>query len=228
MDKSFLFVVAHILLFFGLGFIPPASHLRKVLLLLIMACCLIAVRNPITRSFPAQIGEDYVIGFIFHASHFLCLVRLSPSPSWNGQQKSIWAFNQLLEARWGIAYIPPFQKSDPRYVPSRSKLFVSRLWTFAWSGTIAWCIKSLPLRTVPDDFYGVPNGFLHRFGEMEPREIIIRNYFFFAGMGSAYLTLLAAHSLVSCVALALGDSPQRWPPLFGSVADAYSLRRWYS
>lgn len=227
-DTIFLFAVAHFLLFVGLGYVAPASHVRKFLLLLIIACCLVSVRSPVAAWFPANIGHDYVIGFIFHASHYLCLARLAPSPKSTSSQKRAWSFNQLFEARWGIAYIPPFKEGSPEYVPSRSTLFISRLWDFTWTSGLIWFIILFPLNTDPVDFSGVPNGYLHRISEMQPREIVIRHYLFFSGIGSAYLVLRAAHSLITCIALAFGDSPKGWPPLFGSLGDAYTVRRWYS
>lgn len=112
--------------------------------------------------------------------------------------------------------------------PRGTKLFVSGLWTFIWASGLVWLLDALQLKTDPSNFYGVPKGFLRRFSDLQSREMVIPNYFFFAGYGSAYLTPLAAHSLATCLALALGDTPEHWPPLFWSVGNAYTLRRWYS
>jgi len=77
------------------------------------------------------------------------------------------------------------------------------------------------------DFTSVPDGFLHRLGDVSPTEWVIRIYMTIVGKGAPYLALRAGHSLVSVLAITAGDSPERYPPLFGSIKEAYRVRRFY-
>jgi len=74
------------------------------------------VRSTITRSIPGEICGDYVIGFISHASHFLCLVRLSPPTGSTCRGRWARVIDQLFEARWGVSkkIISAFSKNSRR------------------------------------------------------------------------------------------------------------------
>ena len=228
LDSIFLFAVAHFLLFFGLVYVSPSSGLRPLVLLSIIICCLVSVRSPFVALVPGGIGGEYVIGFIFHSSHFLCLAELRPSRKWNASAQRSWGLNQIIHARWGIAYIPPFRRDDPGSIPSKRRLFLSRFWDLVWTTTVIYLWMLLPLDTNHADFLDVPNGYLRRLHEIDAREAIIRHYKAIFGYVIPYCTLRGAHSLATCIALSLGDSPERWPPLFGKLEDAYTVRRWFS
>lgn len=224
-DSIIPFVGAHFLLGYGLAYTEPSSFLRPVLILIIVCCCLISVRSTISQSVPAIVGNEYVIGFIFHASHFLCLAKLTP-PKTSGKHR--WTINQLFNARWGISYIPPFSESNKKFIPSRASLFLWRMFDIVWTVSAIYILETYSLNVVRSDFYHVPNGFLRRLSEVTPREVVVRIYMTIKGLAIPYCTLRAGHCMASCLALACGDSPERWPPLFGSIRDAYTIRRWYS
>ena len=65
------FFAAHALLGYGLACLDPVSRLRPFILCLIIACCLTSVRSSFAQRIPGMIGNDYVIGFVLHASNFL-------------------------------------------------------------------------------------------------------------------------------------------------------------
>ena len=226
-DSILPFVLAHFLLGYGLAYTPASSVKRPILLGLIVVCCLISVRSSIARRVPGLVGCEYVIGFIFHASHFLCLAGLSPPPRSKTSAKNAWALNQLFNPRWGIAYIPPFSTKDKLYVPSRLKLFLHRLWDAVWTVGVIYLLQTYQLNTVRED-YTVPSGFLRRLADVTPREWVVRIYMTVIGYLVPYCSLRAGHSIFTCLALALGDTPERWPPLFGSLSDAYTVRRFWS
>ncbi|MCJ1401037.1 hypothetical protein MMC11_004249 [Xylographa trunciseda] len=264
-DSILPFFGAHVLLAIGLGYTQPSSTVRPLLLLLIIAFCLISVRSTVSRSIPGEIGGEYVIGFIFHASHFLCLAKLSPPPKSTERGRWTWSTNQLFEARWGIStkILPSWPKrskdaipsiatdkdilaltsidkdtktarsstgpdSTRGLIPSRQAFLLRRTWDLAWTISIIWLLKSNRLLIYPDDITSVPHGFLHRLADITPREAFIRVYFTFLGWVIPYCTLRAGHSLAGCICVLCGDLPERWPPLFGSIGDAYTIRRFYA
>ncbi|MCJ1418677.1 hypothetical protein MMC32_005026 [Xylographa parallela] len=259
-DSILPFFGAHVLLAIGLGFTQPSSMVRPLILLVIVACCLTSVRSTISKSIPGEVGGEYVIGFIFHASHFLCLAKLSPPLKSTGRERWTWSTNQLFEARWGISpkILPSWPKRNKdavpsvvthgqdilvvksvdkntnetpsltSLVPSRQAFLLKRTWDLIWTVSIVWLLKSNKLLILPDDITSVPDGFLHRLDDITPREAFIRIYFTFLGWVLPYCTLRAGHSLTGCLSVLCGDSPERWPPLFGNIGEAYTVRRFYA
>ncbi|MCJ1284029.1 hypothetical protein MMC26_003360 [Xylographa opegraphella] len=259
-DSILPFVGAHVLLAIGLGYTHPSSAVRPLILLLIIACCLTSVRSTVSKSIPGEIGGEYVIGFIFHASHFLCLAKLSPPLKSTERERWTWSTNQLFEARWGISpkILPswpkrskddtssgvtdrqdiPVGKSTDKtteaspslasLIPSRREFLFKRTWDLVWTVSIIWLLKGNKLLIFPDDITSVPDGFLRRLADVTPREAFIRIYFTFLGWVLPYCTLRAGHSLTGCLSVLCGDSPERWPPLFGSIGEAYTVRRFYA
>ncbi|MCJ1413388.1 hypothetical protein MMC19_007493 [Ptychographa xylographoides] len=266
-DTIVPFFFAHLILASALGLTKPASGSRPYIVVLILACCLVSVRSSASRRVPGEIGGEYVIGFVFHASHFLCLVKLSPPEGLNWRDRYSWAVNQLFEARWGISpqILPAWgnnrrngsllsethqpgtglqqismkgetdnpspqaaREIDDDNVPSKRAFILARLWDLSWTVLALWFFGHFKLLIFPDDITSVPDGFLHRLGNISGREMAIRVYMTFLGLVTPYCTLRAAHSLASVLTVALGDLPKRWPPLFGSIGDAYTVRRFYA
>ena len=212
---------------YGTAVTPQHSLIRPLLLAVIIACCLISVRSTYALTFPGAVARDYIIGFIFHSSNFLVVSRTgSPPDVTTPWQRLRFAIDHITDARWGVTVFPPFDERSPRYVPSRGKLFVQRLMDCMVSIALAYYIENHSL-LLPSD-YIAPNGFLRRIHKVSARELAVRVYLTVIGSLIPYLALRAGHSFASCIALALGDSPERWPPLFGNFSDAYNLRRWYS
>ncbi|MCJ1378993.1 hypothetical protein MMC17_002092 [Xylographa soralifera] len=273
-DTIIPFIAAHIILGTALAYTLPLSPIRPIALLLIVFCCLVSVQSSISQSIPGAIGNDYVIGFIFHASHFLCLAKLSSPVSEHGSRdkRLEWTVNQLFEARWGISArnLPTWSKSRPIWtriilawksqmdkspskypqvqdksiatatisqsrplkningVPSKGNFLLERTWSLLWTVSMLYFIKSYPLNIFVDDFTHVPPGFLRRIFTVSDREMAIRIYFTVLGIAESYCTLSAAHSLASILAIVFGSSPSKWPPLFGDIKDAYTIRRYYA
>ncbi|MCJ1393532.1 hypothetical protein MMC18_006407 [Xylographa bjoerkii] len=265
-DSILPFFGAHILLAIGLGYTKPSSTVRSLILLLIIACCLISVRSTVSKSIPGEVGGEYVVGFIFHASHFLCLAKLVPPPKSTDRGRWTWSINQLFEARWGISpkILPSWPKRSKKaipsvasneqdslvvnsfdkdtktaplstgpdsykcLIPSTQAFLLGRTWDLVWTVSVVWLLKSNKLLISPDDITSVPDGFIRRLTDVTPREAFIRIYFTFLGWVLPYCTLRAGHSLAGCLSVLCGDLPERWPPLFGSIGAAYTVRRFYA
>ena len=230
-DSIIPFLVSHPLLFYGLGYTDTRSMQRYLLAALIIACCAVSARSTVAQAIPGLVGGEYAIGFAFHASHYLVLARLSPpypaSSSPSGRRA--WCFDQIFTARWGVAYIPPFDRKDPSRAPTRGPFFLSRLWDVAWTGAYIYLLHVYTLNIDLEDFITIPDGFLHRLDDVTAREIVVRLYVTFGGTIEVYCALRGLYSVASIVGVLLfGDTPARWPPLFGRLSDAYTLRRYYS
>jgi hypothetical protein len=81
----------------------------------------------------------------------------------------------------------------------------------------------LLLRAVPSDFFPDKQGLLPT---TTPRELCLRALFSYQWIWSNYLHLSGAHDLLAVffVTILRFDHPSEWPPIFGNLADARSLR----
>lgn len=91
---------------------------------------------------------------------------------------------------------------------------------------IIWLIEHYQLNITPQDFE-VPSGFLHCITTVSAREMIIRVYIYLTAVAVPYCTLTLAHNLAAILTIFCGDVPAKWPPLFGSIGDAYTVRRFW-
>lgn len=63
---------------------------------------------------------------------------------------------------------------------------------------------------------------------MTKRETLIRTWMVFHFVWSAWAVITGLHHALSIVFVGLGlDAPQDWPPLYGSVYQMYSIRRFW-
>lgn len=228
-DSILPFLFAHFVLLIGLRYTQPASPLRYFLQAIIFVCCFVSVRSTFALGIPGQVGGQYIFGMMMSSSHWMLLAGASAVTNASPGREWIWAVEMLFSARWGVSpkMLPPFRRNDRAYVPTRDWFLVTRSWDLIWTASAIYLINSYTLILYQSDFTMVPDGFLHRLPSVTPAEWAIRIYVTLLGKGKVYLTLRAGHSLVSIVAVAIGDSPERYPPLFGSFKEAYRVRRFY-
>ncbi|KAF7185922.1 Acetyltransferase aurG [Pseudocercospora fuligena] len=85
------------------------------------------------------------------------------------------------------------------------------------------------LRVQLDDFSAVHTTYFRRINQVTYHETLIRIIWTFLWALGPYLTLETAHALFSIlfVVVLRTDEPEEWPPLFGSISEAYNLRRFW-
>lgn len=220
-DQVYLFGVAHALLAYGLVNTKSTSQHRYTYLFLIAICCWNALQSPLIQSVPGGSGLLYTIGFVFHSAHFLCIARLTPPQ--NGPSPYLWALGQICDARWEIGLKPTFRK-----LPSKWEFILRRLFDIAWLSASLYMVMNYRLYIWPSDLLTVSDGFLTRFASISARELTIRVYLYVKSLYMSYASLRAAHATCSVIAVTCGGDPASWPPLFGSVVDAYTIRNYYS
>ena len=228
-DSILPFLSAHVILFLGLLYTQPSSPARFILQSIIVVFCFISVRSTFSLSIPGQAGGQYIYGMMMHSSHFMLLAKASPATHAEPGTTWKWAMDMLFSARWGVSpkMLPSFSRKDRSYVPAKGIFLLTRCWDLIWTVAVIYLIHRYPLNIYQDDFTTVPDGFLHRLASVTPREWAIRVYLTLRGKGEPYLALRAGHSIVSILAVAGGDLPERYPPLFGSIKEAYRVRRFY-
>jgi len=180
------------------------------------------VRSSIARSYPGGVGTDYIAAYIFHSSYLLWLTKRCPPPGLSTREKNLWALGECFGPRWAAPYVPSFT-----YVPTRRNVFLRRLWDALWTFALIRALEMSGSYLAYEDYHA-PHGLFRRIHDVTPREILLRVYFMIIGSAIPYCGLRLAHSLATCFALACGDDPKRWPPLFGSLGEAYTVRRYFS
>ena len=228
-DSVLPFYLSKIICFLALAYTSPTSIQRPAAVALVAICCLISVRSTVVSSIPGYIGAEYLVGFILHTNYWLCLAKLSPPSDRKSGTRIQWAFNQLFNPRWSISSsnLPPFDKRDPVRSPTKPTFLTQKLWDLAWTITLIYLFETYTPELYIEDFTEVSDGYLHRIFSVTPREITIRTYLAVASLSIPYLTLRAAHNIAGFLAVAFGDSPAGWRPLYGGIKEAYTMRRFY-
>ena len=229
-DSIVPFLIAHPILFIGLSYTQPSSPARFALQGIIFICCFISRFSTFSLSIPGQAGGQYIYGMMMQSSHFMLLAKATPSAYGKPGNELKWSMDMLFSARWGVSpkMLPAFRRKDKSYVPTRWRFLATRSWDLVWTVAMVYIINHYTLNIWQDDFTGVPDGFLRRLSSVTPRELAIRMYVAVVGKFEPYLALRAGHSLVSIIGVGvLSDDPKRYPPLFGSIKEAYRVRRFY-
>ena len=129
-----------------------------------------------------------------------------------------------------VKNVPPFSAVDPQYVPSRARFLVDKAVIFLF------CYMILDLATSgspqPDanainfSIRKVP--LFSRLATVSGEELVIRLVTTLGLWVSLYCVLQAGTSLYAFVFVALCiDQPRDWPPSFGSLREAYSVRQFW-
>lgn len=130
---------------------------------------------------------------------------------------------------WAVKNIPSFSKSNPAYVPSRS--------AFLLRNTLKCLIFGFILRATndlgnPQDnptlFSSARIPLLTRLGDVTMSEFETRILGVLGYWVVEYLFIDVLYSILACVTVALHITDvEAWPPVFGSVLDACSIRQFW-
>lgn len=128
---------------------------------------------------------------------------------------------------WEVKNVPPFNKNDPSYVPSKSIFLRNNILRVLISVTLLDLGRPSADTTKNAILFAeskVP--FFARLGSVTTEDVAMRFVTTLASVIITYLLFQAVHASSAVVTVTLGLSkPERWRPLFGDVSDAWSLRR---
>jgi hypothetical protein len=225
-------LVAHALLAVSLAFIPCQKiHLRSAISAIIAAICMETIRRCGREIYEETSYADYMFGMAFHTNCYLVLLNLSPpSTLKTAWEKLHWGVNALSFPRMGTK---PYRRDPPEttrrdFLLRRSILLVciGSLWLYIRDGNRFYPKNLGPEDWQPSKSYMTPqiiNGTL-TFRDLWFRALLCS----YAYSGSA-LCICGGHTICALIAVGVFNSPlQSWPPLFGDIRQAYTLRRWYS
>lgn len=231
---------AHLLALTLYPFLANRTIYRLGILALVGICCAISLKSVDKQAWWGIDFAQYTSGFMLNMNYFLFLRKgpksSSSSSSQAGRKRGggrlksfIEVQTALFNSRSGIAVkdLPSFRRGEPAYVPSKKEFLIQRSCTLAWAASAFLFAHARPLVLWHDDFASPKDQLLRRICDVSLREWIILIHTAFQIWFKPYCLLNAAHSFVSVIAIALGDSPAHWRPLFGDIREAYTLQRFF-
>lgn len=128
---------------------------------------------------------------------------------------------------WQVKNVPTFSSKDPTYVPSRGR-FLLRTLAF---GALWLALHDFGVwQPFPMDHIITADkqGFFGRIREVTSEELLLRfvAVMFFWTRAMASLSLAVTYITFAAVALGIHE-PRDWPPTFGSLNEAYSVRQFW-
>ncbi|MCJ1384673.1 hypothetical protein MMC17_007791 [Xylographa soralifera] len=238
------------------GYTPASSAVRLAVLPLVSICaylvfsvCLEATQ----RTVPAAVLAAHSIGFLFQYIETALLSRWdfvsrgpsvpsSPEqPNVNGQTKqqkntpwdrlSFGLFAATSTRYVGTPYqvkgIPSFSSRDPTHVPSRLEFLRGKLLGILFCYLILDLAASSAQPDLNTVLYSPDN--IPLFTRSISSEKLITRILSTLGFGAIMYSLIWSYmGLLGFIAVASGLSePRYWPPVFGPLQEAYSLRRFW-
>ena len=225
-------IAAHAIAALTMMFIHPKdSGTRFTAVLAIAALCFQGIAGTDRSTDEGQMYAEYMFGFILHANCFLVLLQLSaPKLGKTYWQRFQWAFIALFSPRRKL----PKSKKATKSVPA-SLIFVTlrvvQVLALGMASNYLIHHDLLPFRMQAFDITSDKDSLVVQLyhGTLTQRDLLVRAQMAFLPIVMPGLLLSIMHALCSAFAvLLLNSDPARWPPLFGNILDAWSVRRWYT
>jgi hypothetical protein len=145
-----------------------------------------------------------------------------------------WALSMLwnmrgTRTRWAIKNIPGFSKTDKNYVPSRIVFLLHHLQVLVVTYVILDAFAHQP----PDAdimlmLSATKQHLFSRYWEITGPELVIRASIVFAFWLNTTCIVAMIHSMLAVVHVGLHISePAQWPPIFGPISQAYTVRQFW-
>ena len=189
----------------------------------------------------------FTLLWIFHVFKMLALDKVIPSLDWRMTYKALFDFRRISTEKQGVEYfrdipdinmIASSERKGNQRMTSASKrsqhrsifllkrlvsavmiLLLNQLYTITYS---------LLLHLSYADFHPQKQAYFRRIASITARETAIRCWLVIHFVWSSWSTFTATHDILAIAHVLLGiDEPEEWPRLYGSVVEAYSMRRFW-
>jgi hypothetical protein len=224
----------------SIAFVPPIPTIRLGAFGGVLACAMYGLLY-IDRSREYSIWVEFcaecTCGVVLYANYFLLLMKVTPPQGYSRLKRLSWAIDLLSNPRgigttWQIKNLPPFCRKNPTYVPSRRSFIIQRIvgcvFFYAITKTFGIVNEKIYIANLQDgDYSEYKESILRRITDVSMRELFIRAWLPLDTLCTIWWQHQYLHCLVSAIAVILGDEPRRWPPLYGSIKDVYSLRQFW-
>jgi hypothetical protein len=146
--------------------------------------------------------------------------------------KLTWAIGMLWNMRgihtsWSIKRIPPFSIINPNNVPSRMSFLRGHCRTIV----LAYLLLDLFANQPPPDLTMILKNrqhFLFRLSEITIEDFVFRVSVVLGFWLNTMCIVAMIHSLLAVVHIGFRlQNPSLWPPIFGQLSEAYSIRRFW-
>lgn len=173
----------------------------------------------------------YQAGLLFHFNFLLNIAKYQPYPEQSHMDRCKQSFYQLWNPR-GINTDWPHRNKSRKVkpIPSQEKLFVlqrvlgaafSLLVLYAWNDG-----ANAPKFFVLEDLSPEKQHLLPRLREVTWKELQARVALTVICQAHDYAFITWLHSVLSVFGVVIfGHDPEDWPPLFGDITEAYTVRR---
>lgn len=228
MHPTILVLASHVLAPTAFS-LPASSSYRPLAVIIILTNCAISLSRIDPRTWGSEEFALYVCGFGLYSNYLINIRKVTAPPDKSRVQALRWALQHCFNPRMGIGIedLPSFRAGDPRYVPSRARFLVQRIWTLAWTVGGYLIFHRHWLVYYVQDFQSPKDQIARRLLDVSLREWMILLHTTFSGWFTPYCIFTAVHSFISVVAVACGDTPRNWRPLFGDVREAYTVQRFF-
>ena len=129
-----------------------------------------------------------------------------------------------------VKNVPRFSTKDPQYVPSRRRFLLHKLLIILVCYTILDLATSAPQQADVNaiNFSARKVPFFRRLGTVSGEDLIVRVATTLGLWVSLYCVIQAGTNFYAFLCVGLGiDERKDWPPSFGSLKEAYSVRRFW-
>ena len=225
---------------------PPSSALRVAAYPLIMSfwALYIATSRPLVPEFirPTTIGHLTVLAMRLPDLLFISKVyfpgnvtgvekdrRATPRKKRKG--RLWWGWNNVLanprgiKTPWQAKSVPAFSTSDPTWVPSRRIFLLTRSAILVATYLLADFAAS---REQTDALLHLNAKFFSRLSSVTREEVVTRAAIVAAFRVMMYVTQTMNHTIYALLCVSVGlNEPSDFPPLFGPMSEAYTLRRYW-
>lgn len=225
----FIPLLASHLLFLIVPFLPVSSFYRPLIVIIILSNCAMSLGSIDPELWWSEEFALYVCGVGLYSNYLVNICKLTAPPKQSRIQTLTWGLQRCFDPRFGIAieHLPSFRVGDARFVPRRARFLMQRIWTLAWTVGGYLLFRRHRLDLYLDDFQSPKDQIIRRLAHVSAREWMVLFQMAFLGWFMPYCVLTASHSLASVVAVACGDEPRNWRPLFGDIREAYSVQRFF-
>jgi hypothetical protein len=224
----------------SVAFLPPTPMIRLSAFYGVLAYTVLGVcytdrsqATPVWLEFCAEC----TFGIVLYSHHFIFLAKAAPPPGSSTTRRLTWAVSLAANPRgigttWQIRNLPSFSRKDPSYVPLRRSFIIQRIATclffYVMMKSFRVVDEEIFIASLRDgDYSEYKESVIRRIGDVSMRELFIRAWLPFHSFINVWCQHQCLHCLLSVSAVVLGDEPHRWPPLYGYIREAYSLRRFW-
>lgn len=131
--------------------------------------------------------------------------------------------------KWPVKSIPPHSRNDPSYIPSRAQFVLRKTPEVFASFTLLALVGYAPQSGDNAVIFSPEKvALFSRVGSISRDELITRTMSVLGYWTVQYFIHVAVHGLLGILFVGCGISKSNaWPPIFGSVRDAYSIRSFW-